>query len=77
MPQPWSTREVPAEFKANLLKAIVGFEMPIDRIEGKFKLGQNRPIEDQFAMIEALEKAQDSDGRHLARIMRRQVRLTR
>ena len=50
MPRPWSAREVPAEFKANLLKAIVGFEMPIDRIEGKFKFGQNRPLEDRVAL---------------------------
>jgi transcriptional regulator len=42
--RPWSASEVPSEFKASLLKAIVGFEMTIDRIEGKFKFSQNRPI---------------------------------
>jgi transcriptional regulator len=77
MPQPWSTREVPAEFKANLLKAIVGFEMPIDRLEGKFKFGQNRPTEDQIAMLEALENAQNADARSLAQLVRAQNRLAR
>src|SRR5208337_1256685 len=30
MPRPWSARSVPPQFKTNLLKAIVGFELPID-----------------------------------------------
>jgi transcriptional regulator len=77
MPQPWSTREVPHDFKANLLKAIVGFEMPIDRLEGKFKFGQNRPLEDQIAMLDALDNAQDADARSLAQMVRRQSRLGR
>jgi transcriptional regulator len=56
LPQPWSAHAVPAEFKAKLLKAIVGFEVVIDRIEGKFKFGQNRPLEDQLATLDALDK---------------------
>ena len=56
MPRPWSTRILPPEFKSNLLRAIVGFEMPINRIEGKFKFGQNRPIEDQVSTLIELEK---------------------
>ena len=75
MARPWSAREVPAEFKANLLKAIVGFEMPIDRIEGKFKFGQNRPPEDQLATIIELEKTSESSA--LARLARRHLQLTR
>jgi len=70
MPQPWSAREVSPEFKANLLKAIVGFEMPIDRIEGKFKFGQNRPLEDQAAMLKALESTSHHHARRLAALIR-------
>jgi transcriptional regulator len=67
---PWSARELPADFKANLLKAIVGFEMPIERIEGKFKFGQNRPAEDQAAMLEALETSVQRDPQRLAELIR-------
>ncbi len=74
MPRPWSAREVPAEFKANLLKAIVGFEMPIDRIEGKFKFGQNRPSEDQVAMLDALESSTIRDPQRLAELVRGHIR---
>ena len=34
-----------------MLRSIVGFEMPIDRIEGKFKLSQNRPEVDQIGVM--------------------------
>ncbi len=61
--------------KLNLLKAIVGFEMPIERLEGKFKFGQNRPLEDQLATLDALEKTPASSA--LARLARRHLRLTR
>ncbi len=74
MPTPWSNSAVPHDFKTNLLKAIVGFEMPIDRIEGKFKLGQNRPVEDQLATIIKLEKFPKTGA--LARLSRRHLHLT-
>jgi transcriptional regulator len=76
LPQPWSAREIPPEFKANLLKAIVGFEMPLDRIEGKFKFGQNRPIEDQIAMLVALEARTDAASRQLAELIRHEMSRT-
>lgn len=53
-PQPWP-RVLPADLRASLLKAIVGFTMDITRIEGKFKLGQNRSLDDQRTMVDHLE----------------------
>lgn len=44
-PRPWKLSEQPADFVASLLKAIVGFAIDVERIEGKFKLSQNRPLE--------------------------------
>ncbi len=52
------------------LQAIVGFEIPIDRIEGKFKFNQNRSREDQAGVAEALERSDDPVGRAVAAIMR-------
>jgi transcriptional regulator len=46
--------ELPAEFKSRMLKGIVGFRMPVDRIEGKYKLSQNRSQADQRGVIDAL-----------------------
>jgi transcriptional regulator len=76
LPQPWSARELPPDFKANLLKAIVGFEMPIDRIDGKFKFGQNRPLEDQVAILATLEARADARSPQLADLIRREMSRT-
>jgi len=44
-PRPWKMSALPADFVTALLKAIVGFEIEVERLEGKFKLSQNRPGE--------------------------------
>jgi len=62
---------LPVEFRAKLTEAIVGFEIEIDRIEGKFKLGQNRSLEDQRGALKSLEASADPGARALAAMMRR------
>ena len=52
---PWKVSDAPAEFIASLLKAIVGFEMPIRRLEGKWKVSQNRDQRDREAVIAGLD----------------------
>lgn len=44
-PKPWRMAELPVDYVATMLKAIVGFELEVERLEGKFKLSQNRPVE--------------------------------
>jgi transcriptional regulator len=73
--RPWSASEVPSEFKASLLKAIVGFEMTIDRIEGKFKFSQNRPIEDQLSVVDELSRSPNAGDCELAELIRAQQML--
>jgi transcriptional regulator len=53
----------------NKLLPIVGFEIDIGRVEGKWKLSQNRSEQDQTAVVEWLEKGDDA-ARALARMMR-------
>ena len=68
MPQPWS---VPwrDERYTNLTKAIVGFEMEITRLEGKFKLNQNRPMADQQGVVTQLQDSHHADERAIAQRM--------
>ena len=54
-PRPWKLSDQPADFVSSLLKAIVGFAIDVERIEGKFKLSQNRPLEIP-RVIEALDR---------------------
>lgn len=63
--QPWPN-QLPDDFRRNLLKSIVGFEMPITRIEGKFKLSQNRPEQDQANVVRELSSSANPEARAVA-----------
>ena len=52
---PWSVDDAPAAYVAGQLRAIVGVELRISRIEAKAKLSQNRPAADIDGVIEGLE----------------------
>lgn len=43
MPQPWKLDEAPADYIEKLLQAIVGIEIPLSRLTGKWKVSQNQP----------------------------------
>jgi transcriptional regulator len=60
----------PADFVADNLRAIVGLEMPIARIEAKFKLSQNREPEDRDGALAGLESEGDEASTALAEFMR-------
>jgi len=53
-PAPWYVSDAPEEFVAAQLKGIVGIEIPIARIEGKWKVSQNRPAIDKAGVVEGL-----------------------
>ena len=74
LPDPWATSRLPEDLKSKLHQAIVGFEIEITRVEGKFKLGQNRSKEDQEKMVGVLQKATDTESLQLARFMEREFR---
>jgi transcriptional regulator len=44
-PKPWRMSELPAPYVSSMLQMIVGFEIEVESLEGKFKLSQNRPAE--------------------------------
>jgi transcriptional regulator len=74
MPTPWPGI-LPADFRATLMKGIVGFVMDIDRIEGKFKLSQNRSREDQRRVVEHFERSADPIERALAELSQQHLSL--
>jgi transcriptional regulator len=52
--QPWQTSDAPEAFIASQLSAIIGFELAITKLDGKFKLSQNRVAADQAGVIAGL-----------------------
>ncbi len=53
-PHPWAVEDAPEDFVQALLKGIVGFKLSITRLEGKWKMSQNRPEEDRLGVIRGL-----------------------
>jgi len=67
--EPWKLDDVPDDFIANMQKGIVAFEMPITRLEGKFKLSQNRNAVDREGACQGLSASDDPDARAVAALM--------
>lgn len=67
--QPWRLTDAPADHTDKLLKAIVGLEITIDRIEGKFKLSQNHPSANRSGVVEGLRQRAHRHDHDLAKLM--------
>ena len=70
-PEPWSVDDAPAPYIAGQLRAIVGVEVRITRVEGSFKLSQNRSEADVDGVIAGLQAGGRTD---MADTMRNEVR---
>jgi transcriptional regulator len=68
-PQPWAVTDAPDDFIAAQLNGIVGLEIPISRIEGKWKVSQNRPAADRAGVVEGLTAENDEASRAMARLV--------
>ncbi len=55
-PVPWKVSDAPQDFIRSQLKGIVGLELPIRRLEGKWKVSQNRTAEEREGVIDGLAK---------------------
>jgi len=70
MKTPWSAATLPVDYRDKMRRAVVGFEIEIARLEGKFKLSQNRDAIDRRNVQAALEASEDALGRETAVLMR-------
>ena len=68
-PAPWQVTDAPATYIDSQLKAIVGLECQITRLEGTQKFNQNRSEEDRLGVIEGLLELQDERKRQVAELM--------
>jgi transcriptional regulator len=67
-PAPWKVDDAPPEFVASQIKGIVGVEIPIGRIEGKWKVSQNRSEADRLGVVAGL-RASGADGGIMASLV--------
>jgi transcriptional regulator len=54
--EPWAVSDAPPDFIRSQIKGIVGFELSIAKLEGKWKMSQNRPAEDRAGVVEGLAR---------------------
>jgi len=69
-PAPWRMQDLPEAYLEGMLKGIIGLDITVTRLEGKFKLSQNRPAVDRPRVIAALERRGDVDALAVAELMR-------
>jgi transcriptional regulator len=68
-PEPWKVTDAPDEYIASMVKGIVGIEVPIESLEGKWKVNQNRSAADRAGVVSALESLGDPDSVEMARMV--------
>jgi transcriptional regulator len=56
---PWRVEDAPADFIAGLIAAVVGIEITISTLQGKWKVSQNRPFADRVSVAAALRRGGD------------------
>jgi transcriptional regulator len=67
---PWQVGDAPASYIDAQLRTIVGIEIPIARIQGKWKVSQNRPREDRAGVVAGLGESSDPVQRAMAELVR-------
>ena len=68
-PAPWAVSDAPADYVDSMLKAIVGFRLPITRLQGTRKLSQNRDARDQAGVRQGLLANPNPQDHALAHLM--------
>jgi transcriptional regulator len=72
---PWKVTDAPREYVERMLDAIVGIEIPIARIVGKWKVSQNRPESDRLGVIAGLMARGDARSKEMASLVNRHAPL--
>lgn len=68
-PEPWRVTDAPDDYIEGMLKGIVGIEIPIARLEGKWKVSQNRPAADREGIVTGLRAGGHALGSAMAALV--------
>ena len=73
LPQPWAVSDAPADFVDGLLKAIIGIEIPVASIVGKWKVSQNRGTADAEGVVAGLVARATAAGDAMAALVAERI----
>jgi len=71
--RPWEVTDAPDSYIAAMVRAIVGIRLPIARLEGKWKMSQNREIEDRKGVVAGLGARGEGEDAAIAEIVEREM----
>lgn len=69
MTKPWAVSDAPTDYIASIVKGIVGLEMKIERLEGKWKVSQNRSEADRRGVVEGLAEIGTASAEEMKRLV--------
>ena len=72
--QPWAVTDAPERYIDVMLRGIVGFRFVIARLEGKWKMSQNRETQDRGGVVKGLGERCAADDREIAEIIARDIK---
>ena len=72
--QPWAVTDAPERYIDVMLRGIVGFRFVIARLEGKWKMSQNREMQDRQGVVKGLGARGAADDREIAEIVARDIK---
>jgi len=70
--QPWAISDAPADFIDGMTRGIVGLRLTVDRLEGKWKMSQNREMRDRQGVVKGLTSRNRGDDLEIAESVARQ-----
>ncbi len=70
---PWQVSDAPAAYIERMLRAIVGIEIPIERLEGKLKVSQDEALQDRIGTVESLQAALSDEANALAGLVKEAI----
>ena len=70
---PWQVSDAPSSYIGKMLRAIVGFEIDITRLSGKWKASQNRDAADRQGVVDGLRAADDRVSQEFADLVENQA----
>jgi transcriptional regulator len=74
---PWAVSDAPADYMEKMIGAIVGVEIPLQRVMGKWKMSQNRSAPDQLGVLAGLLAKSDAQAGGVASILHENLSLHR
>jgi transcriptional regulator len=74
MARPWQVSDAPESYVSGMVRGIVGFRFAITRLEGKWKMSQNREMADREGVVQGLRQRRQDDDLEIADYVEHQIK---